>query len=134
VNATVTTKSVGVRTLAINGTVAVVGSVLVNAALLAVVLATDLVPPFMALSYPPVVFLSAVGAVGATLVYGVLARRGGNYDRTFRRVAVAVLVLSFIPDIGILVGDPAATLPAVLVLMVMHVTVAAVCIGVLTRT
>lgn len=132
-NATVTTQSVGARTLAVNGAVAVVGSALANAALLAVVLASNLVAPFMALSYPPVVFLSAVGAVGATVVYGLLARRGGNYDRTFRRVAVAVLLLSFIPDIGILVGDPSATLHAVLVLMVMHVVVAAICIAVLTR-
>jgi hypothetical protein len=48
---------------------AVVLSMAGNALFLWVVLATDLVGPFLALSYPPVLFLSAVGTVGATVVY-----------------------------------------------------------------
>lgn len=73
-----------------------------NALLLTLVLGTGLVEPFAPLSYPPVVFLSAAGAVAATLVYGLLTGRVTDADRTFFRVAVAVLVASFLPDIGLL--------------------------------
>jgi hypothetical protein len=114
------------------GALAVVGSAAANALLLTLVLATDLVAPFMALSYPPVVFLSAVGALGATGVYALLARRSETPDRTFRRVAVAVLLLSFLPDVGLYLADPAATLGVVLVLMFMHVVVAGVSVAALT--
>jgi hypothetical protein len=114
------------------GAVAVVGSAAANALLLALVLATDLVGPFMALTYPPVVFLSVVGALGATGVYALLVRRVAEPDRTFRRVAVAVLLLSFLPDVGLYLADPAATLGVVLVLMLMHVVVAGVSVAALT--
>jgi len=104
-----------------------------NALLLTLVLGMGLVEPFVPLSYPPVVFLSAAGAVAATLVYGLLTGRVTDADRTFFRVAVAVLVASFLPDIGLLYVDPGATVPGVLVLMVMHVVVAAVCVASLTE-
>jgi hypothetical protein len=42
-----------------------------------------------------------------------------------------VLVVSFLPDLGLLAGDPAATVPGVLALMVMHVVVAAASVGAL---
>ncbi|WP_074792608.1 DUF6069 family protein [Haloferax larsenii] len=119
--------------LARRGLTAVAVSVAANGLLLALVLASGAVQPFMPLSYPPVLFLSAVGAIGATLVYGVLSRRVENPDRTFLRVAVAALVLSFLPDIGILFGDPQATIPGVVALMAMHVVVAVVCVGALTK-
>ncbi|ELZ92000.1 hypothetical protein C440_16849 [Haloferax mucosum ATCC BAA-1512] len=119
--------------LARRGLTAVVVSIAGNGLLLALVLASGVVQPFMPLSYPPVLFLSAVGAIGAALVYGVLSQRVESPDKTFLRVAVAALVLSFLPDIGLLFGDPQATIPGVLVLMAMHVVVAAVCVGTLTR-
>ena len=119
--------------LARRGLTAVVASVAANSLLLALVLASGAVQSFMPLSYPPVLFLSAVGAIGATLVYGLLSRRVENPDRTFLRVAVVALALSFLPDIGLLFGDPQATILGVLVLMAMHVVVAAVCVGTLTR-
>ncbi len=119
--------------LARRGLLAVVLSVLANGLVLSLVLASGAVQPFAPLSYPSVLFLSGAGAAGATLVYGLLSTRVENPDRTFLRVAVAVLVVSFIPDIGLLFGDPQATIPGVLVLMAMHVVVAGVCVGTLTR-
>ncbi|KAB1186682.1 MULTISPECIES: DUF6069 family protein [Haloferax] len=119
--------------LARRGVLAVALSLAANALVLALVLASGAVQPYSQLAYPPVLFLSGAGAVGATLVYSYLTTRVENPDRTFLRVALAVLVVSFLPDIGLLVGDPEATLPAVLVLMAMHVIVAGVCIATLTK-
>ncbi|WP_416838653.1 DUF6069 family protein [Haloferax sp. DFSO52] len=119
--------------LARRGLTAVVLSVVANALVLTLVLASGAVQPFAPLSYPSVLFLSGAGAVGATLVYGYLTMRVENPDRTFLRVALAVLVVSFLPDFGLLIGDPQATVPGVLVLMAMHVIVASVCVGTLTK-
>lgn len=110
--------------LPVRGVLAVLASVLVNAALVWALDAAGIAPDFRALTYPPVVFLSALGAVGATVVYALLVRYVDDVDRTFVRVAAAVLVLSFVPDLGLLAADPAATVPGVLALMVMHVVVA----------
>lgn len=120
------------RTLAVRGAVAVLASLAVNLLLLGVVQAGDLVEPFDPLSVPSVAVLTAAGAVGATVAYWVLTRRRSDPGQTFARVAAVVLVLSFVPDVALLANDPAATVPAVLVLMVMHVTVAAICVATLT--
>jgi hypothetical protein len=108
-------------------------AVLANAALVVGVGALDVAPEFRALTLPPVVFLSALGAVGATVVYGLLGRDVANRDRTFLRVAGAVLVLSFVPDVALLVVDPAATVLAVVVLVLMHVVVAVASVGALVH-
>jgi low temperature requirement protein LtrA len=120
------------RTIAIRGIVAAIVGAAVNAGLVAATGAAGIAPDFMALTYPPVVFLSVVGALGATVVYALLQRRSRDPDRTFARVAAVVLVLSFVPDVGLLVGDPAATVLGVVVLIVMHVVVASASVAVLT--
>jgi hypothetical protein len=106
-------------------------AVLGNALVLAAAGAADVAPGFMALAYPPVVALSALGAVGAVGVYALLRRYVATPDRTFRRVALAVLAVSFVPDLALLALDPAATVPGVLVLALMHVVVAAAALGLL---
>ncbi len=112
------------KSVLVRGSVAVVLSVLVNAVLVVGLDTLDIAPGFDALTLPPVTFLSAVGAVGATVVYWALSRYVTDVDRVFVRVAGVVLVLSFIPDIALLELDPAATVPGVVALMVMHLTVA----------
>jgi hypothetical protein len=119
------------RSLPVRGGLAVVLSVLANALLVVGIGALEVAPGFRPLTLPPVVFLSAVGAVGATAVYWLLDRYVDDVDRTFPRVAAAVLVLSFVPDLALLGADPAATVLGVFVLMVMHVVVAAASVGVL---
>ena len=119
------------RSLAVRGGIAVVLSAIGNAVVLVVVQALEIAPDFQALTFPPVLFLSAVGAVGAVGVYWLLDRRAERPARTFRRVAAGVLVVSFVPDLALLAVDEAATVPGVLVLMLMHVVVAAVAVGVL---
>jgi CDP-diglyceride synthetase len=120
-------------TLTLRGGAAALVAVVVNAALVAIAQALNVAPGFMALSYPPVAFLSAVGAVGATVVYALIARRRDDPDPLFVRVAGVVLVLSFLPDVGLLFGDEAATIPGVVVLMLMHVVVAAASVRLLTQ-
>jgi hypothetical protein len=54
--------------------------------------------------------------------------------RTFRRVALAVLLISLVPDVLLLFSGsiPGTTAAAVLALMVEHVAAWAVAVGVLT--
>ena len=121
------------RRVLIRGIAAVVVSAVANAVLLAAVLESGAVQPFSELAYPRVVVLSALGAAAATIVYWFIAQRRANPDRLFVLVALVALVLSFVPDIGLLATRPDATVPGVVVLMAMHVVVAAVCIALLTE-
>ena len=123
---------IGTRELAKRGALAVGASVLANWLLLGAVLTGTIVEPFDALSFPPVTLLTVLGTVGAIFVYGGLTRVVADPDRAFLIVAVAVLVLSFIPDIALLEVDPGATVPGVVVLMLMHVVVAVICVATLT--
>jgi low temperature requirement protein LtrA len=121
------------KTLAVRGTVAAAVGATVNAGLVALATTADIAPGFRALTYPPVVFLSVVGALGAAVAYFLVVRRAsGDPDRLFTRIAAVVLVLSFVPDIGLLVSDDAATLVCVALLIVMHVVVAVATVAVLT--
>jgi hypothetical protein len=119
--------------IARRGALAVVLSVAGNALLLAAILASNAVAPFMALAYGPVIVLSLLGALGATVVYAVLARRVSNPDHTFLRVAAVALLLSFVPNVALFLSDPAVTLGVLLGLASMHVVAAVASVGALTR-
>lgn len=108
----------------------VTASLAVAVNLVVVVLANsaDVAPGFQPLSVPSVAFFSAAGAVGAAVVYHLLRGRSDRPVRAFRRIAAVVLVLSFVPDLGLLVSDEAATVLGVVTLMIMHVTVAAIAV------
>ncbi|GAB3669638.1 DUF6069 family protein [Halopiger thermotolerans] len=131
VTATADTVADSRRSFPIRAALATVLSVAVNVLIVAAAGAFDVAPGFQALTVPPVAFLSAVGAIGAALVYLLCRRVSSTPARTFRRIAIAVLVLSFLPDIGLLFADETATPLAVGLLMAMHVTVAALCIRLL---
>jgi hypothetical protein len=128
------TKGVGVETreLAKRGGIAVVLSVVANLVVLQAVLVPELVQQFEPLNVGPVAIFSVLGAVGATVAYAIVDRFSETPDRTFVTVAAVVLVLSFIPNILTLQSDPAATVPAVAVLILMHVVAAAACVASLT--
>lgn len=115
----------------VRGGLAVVLAELANVVLVLGVGALDIALAFRALTIPSVAFLSAFGAGGATVDYWSLRRYVSDADRTFLRVAAGVLLLSFVPDGALLAIDPAATPLAVVVLMAMHVVVAAVSVGLL---
>jgi uncharacterized membrane protein YoaK (UPF0700 family) len=114
------------------GAVAAAVAATANAVLVVAATAAGVAPGLRPLALAPVVLLTVVGVVGATAVYWLLRRRASNPDRTFLRVAAVVLVLSLLPDVGLLSTDPAATVPGVVVLMAMHVVAAAASVAVLT--
>ncbi len=120
--------SIGVRAV-----VAAVIAVVLNAALVAIARLLGIAPGFEPIAYPPVVFLTVLTTIAATAVFGLVVKLTAHPERTFWRLAVAVLVVSLVPDLLLLQADPAATIPGVLVLMLMHVVAAVTIVIVLTR-
>ena len=115
-----------------------VGSVIATLAVRWAALATlDIPTEFPPLAGPaPTIFFTAVGALGATAVFGVVRRRADRPEYLFRWIALGVLLLSFLPDMWLL-GDGAAAFPGVTptgvgVLMLMHVAAAAAIVWFLT--
>ena len=120
------------RDLLARGALALVLSLAVNGLVVWAVAATGAVQLFDPLDYGPVFLLTTLGVVGATIVYALVRGWSGRPERTFGVVVVVVLLLSFLPDVLFLPGDPGATTAGIAVLMVIHVTVAAICYAVLT--
>ena len=77
---------------------------------------------------------TAGGVILAGVVFAVLRRTVRDADRVYLRLAIVALVLSWIPDVALLViHDPGATVPAVASLMVMHTVTAGIVVTSLTR-
>lgn len=124
----------GISTIVLvrRGMVALALSLVVNWLVTFVAISIAVAPALTALEYGPVTFLTTVGVIGATIVYGILDRFVENPDRVFTIVALVVLVLSLIPDFLVIPNQPGGTLVAGGVLGLMHVTTAAITVGVLT--
>lgn len=77
---------------------------------------------FLPLGTVRYVIFTIVGVLGGIIVYVVLAKRAQNPIRTYQRIAWIILVLSALPDIGLLVSNimPGTTPAAIGTLMVMH--------------
>lgn len=114
------------------GGIAAVAALLVNIVLLQVVLRFGIVEPFRPVAAGPIGTFTVVGVIGATIVYAALAKRKEDHDTLFTKVAAVFLLVSFIPDIGLLVTDPSATVSGAVFLMVLHVTTAVACVRGLT--
>jgi DMSO reductase anchor subunit len=119
-------------TLTKRGVAALVLALVVNLGLLTVVLQLDLVAEYDSLEYPPVALFTTLGVVGGTVVYAVLSRRAERFDRLYVRIALAALVVSFVPNVAVFVSDDAATVGVTVATASLHVPPAAACIGVLT--
>lgn len=92
-------------------------------------------PAFMPLTLMPPIFLTVIGVLGAVLVYALVGRFARNPIPLFRRIALVTLVVSFIPDIMMLVTNfnPGTTLANVIVLILMHIVAWAIAVEMLTR-
>lgn len=128
-----TDSTLGGRELVLRGVVALVSALVINGVILGTVLGLDAVESYENLAAPPVIFLATLGVVGATIVYAVLTRRSSTPDRAFIRVAAVVLLLSFLPNLNLLLTDDAAPAGAVVVLMVLHVPPAITSVASLTE-
>lgn len=96
--------------------------------------AFDIPDAFEPLQVGRVVFLTLLGGLFAVLAYALVQRRSGQPARTFVKVAAVALVVSWVPDVLLLVSEqPGATTTGVTVLMVMHAVAAALIVGALTR-
>jgi hypothetical protein len=84
--------------------------------------AVDLDPTYPPLTPLGLTFFTTVLVTLAVLVFGIVIWKANTPIRTYRRIAVVALVLSFIPDLFLPGQDfPGATWTAAIVLMVMHV-------------
>jgi hypothetical protein len=92
-------------------------------------------PAFMPLSLMPPIIFTIVGVLGAVIVFALVARFARNPIPLFQRIALITLVVTFIPDILMLITgfNPGTNLANVLALMLMHVVAWAITVGMLTR-
>ena len=100
--------------------------------------AFDVPPEFQPLAMAgPTVFLTVVGVAGGLGVAVAVDRLSARPVPLFRRIVVAALLLSLVPDLWLLTesaaeGFPGATVPAVAILIVQHVAAAAVVLSSVT--
>jgi hypothetical protein len=117
------------------GALAIVAAVVAN--LLIRIIAVSLLgigQEFPPLSWGPPIVFTIMGVLGAVIIFAVVARFSKRPTRLFRIIALVVLVLSLLPDIGLLSSNamPGTSLGSVLTLMLMHVAAGAITIWLLT--
>jgi hypothetical protein len=127
-------RPVDTRTLATRGAGALAIALVVNFALGWIALSQNLLESTEFFKYPGIAVWTFLGIGGATIVYGLLTRRFIHSDRIFVRVAVLVLVLSFAPNIGLVLGTDSVTTSEGIGLMALHVPPAIVAVLALPET
>lgn len=129
--------AIGARRLVRYGLYAAITAIVVNLAVLFIGLEIADFPadyvggPFGPLAIGPVIINTTIAAIGATVIFGIIARYSANPARTFVIAAGIALVLSFAmflaPDLA---GAPMGVFAF---LAVMHITAAVSIVGVLLR-
>jgi uncharacterized protein DUF6069 len=91
-------------------------------------------PTFMPLRVLPAILDTAVLVIWAVIVFAAMTRFTSDPIRTFKSIALGVLLLSFVPDIALAKWHLwGATWTYGVVLMLMHVGAWGACVTVLTR-
>ena len=129
------TERIAISRVWLAGGAALVLSLLANAIVRSLVMAFFPISPlFQALAeFGGIIVFTVIGVFGATVVFAILARLTRRAVIIYRWLAGVLLVLSFVPNVLMLVVDaPGATVPAVISLMVMHVVTAGFAVGLLT--
>jgi hypothetical protein len=110
--------------------IAAVAAVVVNVVLqLLAVALFDIPDDFEHIELRAVIVSTLIGVIAAGLVYAVVARLARDPDRTFTIVAVIAFVLSLAAPLSLGFDEAAA----VIALMLMHATTAAIAVVALTR-
>jgi len=136
------TRRVDVAAIARNGAIAAVVAAVLNA-VVARIGATlfDVPDGFLPLQVGTVVAFTVFAVLIGTVVYALLLRSGRDADRLFPRIAWGFALLTLLQPLSLLVTDslPAeaevqASVPAALVLGLLHLIPAAVIVALLTRS
>ena len=92
-------------------------------------------PGFIPLTVPVPAVFTLFGVLAAVVVYAAMVHFARKPVEQFRKVAMIALVVSFVPDILMLLTgfNPGTNLANVVVLIVMHVVAWAITVGMLTR-
>ncbi|HEV2661523.1 MAG TPA: DUF6069 family protein [Ktedonobacteraceae bacterium] len=118
------------------GLLAIVAAVIVNAVIDVVALSIFHVSAaFSPLQWLGVALSTAIGVAGAVGVFALVTRFAQRPIRAFWLIATIALLITFVPDIAILLNPSSivGTTPlAVGALMTMHLTAAAITVGLLT--
>ena len=117
-----------VGALAKRGVGALAIALVVNLALGWIALTADLVGSTEFFRYPAIALWTTLGIAGATGVYGAVTRVSNSPDPTFVRLAGAVLVLSMLPNIGLIVAGNTVSTSEGVGLMALHVPPAIVAV------
>jgi hypothetical protein len=106
---------------------AVVASSIVEAAVAAIARAAGASYGFQPLQASAFVFFTVVGLVFGSIGWIIVRRSSKAPESLLRKLVPAVVVISFIPDLAMLVSNykPHANAVGVVALLVMHVVVAA---------
>lgn len=102
--ATADSSGVDAVTTAKRGVVALVLGLLVNFAIVQSVFTFDLTGTTEDIEFWSTTILTTIGVIGATAVHALIARRSSEPNRLFVRVAVVALLLSFLPNIGLILS------------------------------
>ncbi len=128
-------KRISFRRLLWVGPLAVLASVIANVLVsITAVALVGISPEFEPLHLRPVIGFTVVGVLGALLVFALVARFSRRPVRLFRRIALVVLLLSFMPDLSLLNASPYAgtTVQSVIALMLMHMAAWLISVSLLT--
>ncbi len=119
---TISPQEIDLRRLWWVGPLTVLASVVAVLCVRVVAFATlELSAEFPPLSWSgPIIFTTVLVSMGV-MVFVMVARMSPTAIRTYRRIALVALLLSFVPDFFLPGSAPGATWPAAVVLMVMHV-------------
>jgi len=111
-------------------TAAVIAAVAVNAGIAALAVAAGAPAHFAPLTLPVFAGCTVVPMVVGWFAWRAVSRRVRNPRRTMPQIALAVLIVSFVPDVLLLVTGfiPGATLVGVIALMTMHIVVMGVAV------
>ena len=132
---TSSTSPIQLRRLLWVGPLAVVASVI--GVLLIQIIAVAILKPDplpMSLNWGPPIVFTVVLVSAAVIVFALVTRFIKNPIRTYQIIALVVLVVSFLPDVGYAGSSmPGASWPVAIALMIMHVVAWAICVSILTR-
>ena len=121
------------------GLLAIVLATLANLLVRAIALPFITVPPeFLPVSLAsPTIIFTIGGVLAAVIVFAIVGRFSRQPARTFTIIAVVALLLSFVPNVGMIINPASAPFPggnmgSMSVLIIQHIVAAVVAVWVLT--